>query len=304
MSVPDYQTLMLPLLRIYSDGAIHSLNEAIDTLAREFKLTDDDLRVLLPSGRQTTFRNRVGWARTYMSKAGLLVTAKRGHFSITKSGLAVLAENPARIDARFLRQFPSFVQFQESKHESDSSATGPLPLSETKESPEEQIESAHSQLTHALASELLTRIQAGAPDFFERLVVELLLKMGYGGSRQDAGRAIGRSGDGGIDGIINEDRLGLDSIYLQAKRWENPVGRPEIQKFAGALAEHRAKKGVFITTSAFTKEARASADKHDARIVLIDGEKLATLMIDHGLGVTLEATYEVKRIDSDYFAEE
>lgn len=304
MPVPDYQTLMLPLLRIYSDGAIHSLNEAIDTLAREFKLTDDDLRILLPSGRQTTFRNRVGWARTYMSKAGLLATAKRGHFSITKSGLAVLAENPARIDARFLRQFPSFVQFQESKHESDSSATVSLPLSETKESPEEQIESAHSQLTHALASELLTRIQTGAPDFFERLVVELLLKMGYGGSRQDAGRAIGRSGDGGIDGIINEDRLGLDSIYLQAKRWENPVGRPEIQKFAGALAEHRAKKGVFITTSAFTKEARASADKHDARIVLIDGEKLATLMIDHGLGVTLEATYEVKRIDSDYFAEE
>lgn len=304
MPVPDYQTVMLPLLRIYSDGAIHSLNEAIATLAREFKLTDDDLRVLLPSGRQTTFRNRVGWARTYMSKAGLFASAKRGHFSITKAGLAVLAENPARIDARFLRQFPSFVQFQESKHENDSSATVPLPLSETKESPEEQIESAHAQLTHALASELLTRIQTSAPDFFERLVVELLLKMGYGGSRQDAGRAIGRSGDGGIDGIINEDRLGLDSIYLQAKRWENPVGRPEIQKFAGALAEHRAKKGVFITTSAFTKEARASADKHDARIVLIDGEKLATLMIDHGLGVTLEATYEVKRIDSDYFAEE
>lgn len=304
MPVPDYQTLMLPLLRIYSDGTIHSLNEAIDILAREFKLTDDDLRVLLPSGRQTTFRNRVGWARTYMSKAGLLATAKRGHFSITKSGLAVLAENPARIDARFLRQFPSFVQFQESKHESDSSTTVPLPLSETKESPEEQIESAHTQLTRALAGELLARIQSAAPDFFERLVVELLLKMGYGGSRQDAGRAIGRSGDGGIDGIINEDRLGLDSIYLQAKRWENPVGRPEIQKFAGALAEHRAKKGVFITTSAFTKEARLSADKHDARIVLIDGEKLATLMIDHGLGVTLEATYEVKRIDSDYFAEE
>lgn len=304
MPVPDYQTLMLPLLRIYSDGTIHSLNEAIDILAREFKLTNDDLRVLLPSGRQTTFRNRVGWARTYMSKAGLLATTKRGHFNITKSGLAVLAENPARIDARFLRQFPSFVQFQESKHESDSSTTVPLPLLETKESPEEQIESAHTQLTRALAGELLARIQTAAPDFFERLVVELLLKMGYGGSRQDAGRAIGRSGDGGIDGIINEDRLGLDSIYLQAKRWENPVGRPEIQKFAGALAEHRAKKGVFITTSAFTREARLSADKHDARIVLIDGEKLATLMIDHGLGVTLEATYEVKRIDSDYFAEE
>lgn len=295
---------MLPLLRLYADGLVHSLNESIDALAVEFKLTDEDLRTLLPSGRQTTFRNRVGWARTYMSKAGLLATAKRGHFRITQIGLKVLADNPTRIDARFLRQFPSFVQFQTTKHEDDTSAPTSLPLSETKESPEEQIESAHTQLTHALAGELLARILATAPDFFERLVVELLLKMGYGGSRQDAGRAIGRSGDGGIDGIINEDRLGLDSIYLQAKRWENPVGRPEIQKFAGALAEHRAKKGVFITTSSFTKEALASATKHDARIVLIDGEKLATLMIDHGLGVTLEATYEVKRIDSDYFAEE
>ena len=304
MPIPDYQTLMLPLLRFYSDKAIHSLNDAIDALAREFKLTDEDLRVLLPSGRQTTFRNRVGWARTYMSKAGLLAATKRGHSNITESGLAVLADKPTRIDSRFLRQFPSFVQFQEAKHENESSVTALLPLSETKESPEEQIESAHSQLTRALAGELLARIQTAAPDFFERLVVELLLKMGYGGSRQDAGRAIGRSGDGGIDGIINEDRLGLDSIYLQAKRWENPVGRPEIQKFAGALAEHRAKKGVFITTSSFTKEALVSATKHDARIVLIDGEKLATLMIDHGLGVTLEATYEVKRIDSDYFAEE
>ncbi len=175
---------------------------------------------------------------------------------------------------------------------------------ESKDSPEERIESAHAELKRALASELLTRIHAAPPEFFERLVVELMLKMGYGGSRQDAGKAIGRSGDGGIDGIINEDRLGLDSIYLQAKRWEGSVGRPEIQKFAGALAEHRAKKGVFITTSTFSKEALASATKHDARIVLIDGEKLATLMIDHGLGVTLEASYDVKRIDSDYFAEE
>jgi len=304
MPIPDYQTLMLPLLRFFSDGAIHPINEAVDTLAREFNLMEEDLRVLLPSGRQTTFRNRVAWARTYMAKAGLLASAKRGHFSITQSGQDVLAGNPARIDARFLRQFPSFVQFQTSKHEDDSASAAALPLAETKESPEEQIETAHTTLTRALASELLARIQVAAPDFFERLVVELLLKMDYGGSRQDAGRAIGRTGDGGIDGIINEDRLGLDSIYLQAKRWENPVGRPEIQKFAGALAEHRAKKGVFITTSSFTKEALASATKHDARIVLVDGEKLATLMIDHGLGVTLEATYEVKRIDSDYFAEE
>ncbi len=304
MPIPDYQTLMLPLLKTYADGAVHSLNDANFTLSKEFNLTDEELRVLLPSGRQTTFRNRVGWARTYLSKAGLLATEKRGHFSITETGRKVLAQKLPRIDARFLLQFPSFVAFKETKSENESTEAARLSLLETKESPEEQIESAHTQLKQALAGELLTRIQSAAPDFFERLVVELLLKMGYGGSRQDAGRAIGRSGDGGIDGIINEDRLGLDSIYLQAKRWENPVGRPEIQKFAGALAEHRAKKGVFITTSSFTKEALASATKHDARIVLIDGERLATLMIDYGLGVTLEATYEVKRIDSDYFAEE
>lgn len=295
---------MLPLLRRYADGATHSISEATDVLAKEFKLTDDELRQLIPSGRQPLFYNRVAWARTYISKAGLLSTSKRGHFCITPTGLQVLKDKPDRIDARFLRQFPSFMEFKENKHDDDNSTAAAAPLAETKESPEEQIESAHTQLKRALATELLSRIGLAAPVFFERLVVELLLKMGYGGSRQDAGRAIGRSGDGGIDGIINEDRLGLDSIYLQAKRWENPVGRPEIQKFAGALAEHRAKKGVFITTSSFTKEALASVNKHDARIVLIDGEKLATLMIDHGLGVTLEASYEVKRIDSDYFSEE
>ena len=304
MPIPDYQTLMLPLLRFYSDGEIHSFKEAESSLAWEFKLTETELSQLIPSGRQSLFYNRAAWARTYISKAGLLSTAKRGYFSITPVGLKVLAGKPDRIDARFLRQFPSFIEFKENRHDEDSSSGPALPLAETKESPEEQIESAHAQLKRALAAELISRIRLAAPIFFERLVVELLLKMGYGGSRQDAGRAIGRSGDGGIDGIINEDRLGLDSIYLQAKRWENPVGRPEIQKFAGALAEHRAKKGVFITTSSFTKEALASATKHDARIVLIDGEKLATLMIDHGLGVTLEASYEIKRIDSDYFAEE
>jgi restriction system protein len=295
---------MLPLLRCHSDGTVHTFNEDVNSLAREFNLTDAELRQLLPSGQQPTFRNRVGWARTYLSKAGLLATVKRGHFSITESGRKVLAEKPTRIDVRFLRQFPSFVEFQETKHDGDSSTVTATPVAETKESPEELIESVHAQLKRTLAAELISRIQAAAPEFFERLVVELLLKMGYGGSRQDAGRAIGRSGDGGIDGIIDEDRLGLDSIYLQAKRWDTPVGRPEIQKFAGALAEHRARKGVFITTSTFTKEALASATKHDARIVLIDGEKLATLMIDHGLGVTTVASYDVKRIDSDYFSEE
>jgi restriction system protein len=303
MAIPDFQTLMLPLLRSYADGAVHSINDVVESLAGEFKLTEEEIRHLLPSGRQATFRNRVAWARTYLSKAGLLSSPRRAHFKITSDGQSVLAAKPARIDIGYLNTFPEFVKFRTTRHEGMPSTTPSAPT-EQRENPEEQIESIHAQLKRDLAAELLNRIAAAPPDFFERLVVELLLKMGYGGSRQDAGRAIGRSGDGGIDGIINEDRLGLDSIYLQAKRWENPVGRPEIQKFAGALAEHRAKKGVFITTSSFTKEALASATKHDARIVLIDGEKLATLMIDHGLGVSLAASYEVKRIDSDYFAEE
>ena len=301
MPVPDYQTLMLPLLRFYSDGEVHSLNEAIEALAQEFKLSEEELREMLPSGRQTTFRNRVGWAKTYMFKAGLFESPKRGYFKITDAGKKLLAEKPARVDARVLRRYPSFVEFQGMRHEQEQET--PMTLALSQESPEELIETAHAQLKRALASDLITRIKAAPPDFFERLVVELLVKMGYGGSRQDAGKAVGRSGDGGIDGIIREDRLGLDSIYIQAKRWENTIGRPDIQKFAGALAEHRAKKGVFITTSTFSKEAESSAHKHDAKIVLMDGEKLANLMIDHGLGVTLEASYDIKRIDSDYFAE-
>lgn len=295
---------MLPLLRVFADGAVHSLHEAAGILAQEFNLTEDELRQLLPSGRQATFLNRVGWARTYMTKAGLLSAAKRGHSQITPVGKKVLSENHARIDVRFLRQFSSFMDFQSRRHENntpkENNAAGAI---DAIESPEEQIEAAHAQLKRELAADLLARVLSATPEFFERLVVELLLKMGYGGSLQDAGRAIGRSGDGGIDGIINEDRLGLDSIYLQAKRWENPVGRPEIQKFAGALAELRAKKGVFITTSSFTKEAVNSATKHDSRIVLIDGERLASLMIDHRLGVTLQASYDVNRIDSDYFSD-
>lgn len=304
MPIPNYQPFMLPLLRFYSDGAVHAPIEASDSLVRDLKLTENEVRELLPSGRQTKLRNRIGWAKWSLNKAGLLARVERGHFKITEAGKNVLSENPERIDVQYLRRFPSFAASLDTEPTHGSNAVTPTVFAEFTASPEELIESAHVQLKRALADEILARIRAAAPDFFERLVVELLLKMGYGGSRQDAGRAIGRSGDGGIDGIINEDRLGLDSIYLQAKRWDSPVGRPEIQKFAGALAEHRARKGVFITTSTFTKEALASATKHDARIVLIDGEKLATLMIDHGLGVTLEASYEVKRIDSDYFAEE
>ena len=304
MALPDFQSLLLPLLRSYADGETRSIASVSDSLGREFMLTEDELRQLLPSGRQSTFRNRIAWARTYLSKAGLLASPKRAHFHITEAGLKTLAAQPTRIDINYLNAFPEFLNFRTRKHADSPADLAATAAESARENPEELIESLHDQLKRALADDLLARISTAAPDFFERLVVELLLKRGYGGSRHDAGRAIGRSGDGGLDVIIKEDRLGLDSIYLQAKRWENPVGRPEIQKFAGALAEHRAKKGVFITTSSFTKEALASATKHDARIVLIDGEKLATLMIDHGLGVTLAASYDVKRVDSDYFVDE
>lgn len=222
MPIPDYQTLMLPLMQHVADGQIHGFADVADALAQKFHLTESELRQLLPSGRYPTFRSRVGWARTYLAKAGLLAAPKRGQFKITPAGKTALAEKPPRIDGKFLRRYPSFVAFQSLKHDENPNSTTAA-LTESKESPEELIESAHAELKRALAVDLLSKIRVAAPVFFEKLVVELLLKMGYGGSRQDAGRAIGRSGDGGIDGIINEDRLGLDSIYLQAKRWENPV---------------------------------------------------------------------------------
>jgi restriction system protein len=303
MPIPDYQSCMLPLLQFAANGKERSAHEAIESLAAHFNLTDADLAELLPSGTQSVFANRVGWARTYMKKAGLLEYPKRGQFKITQRGLDVLDQKPERISAAFLRQFPEFQEFQSLSRNPQESVTE-IALDES-QTPEEQIEAAYSQIRSALASELLAKVKAASPAFFERLVVDLLVKMGYGGSRSDAGRAIGKSGDGGIDGIINEDRLGLDVVYIQAKRWsDNSVTRPEIQKFVGALTGHRARKGVFITTSTFTKEAEAFAANNEFKIILINGQTLTELMMDYGVGVTRQAVYELKRIDSDYFTEE
>jgi restriction system protein len=301
MTVPDYQSIMLPLLELASDGNEHSLRSAYDDLATTFGLTDDERNELLPSGRQSTFENRVGWARTYLKKAGLLSSPKRGHFKITSVGLDVLKSNPRGINVAFLRQYPEFVEFQTggNKHESGISEVS----ADDDVTPEEAMETSYLKLRDELASELLETILGCSASFFERLVVDLLVKMGYGGTRKDAGMAIGRSGDGGIDGIINEDRLGLDVVYIQAKRWENSVSRPEIQKFAGALMGQQAKKGVFITTAAFSKAAEEYVSKIDSRIILIDGEMLAQLMIDYDLGVSPVATYALKRVDLDYFNE-
>lgn len=303
MAIPDYQTLMLPLLKLTGDRKEYSLVQTIDKLADQFKLTAEERRELLPSGQQAIFLNRVGWARTYLKKSGLLETTRRGFFRITDRGMQVLKQHPPRIDAKFLEQFEEFRAFREAGR--DKSATPRKePEKSVAETPEESLESAYQTLRDNLANELIQQIKQSPPSLFEKIVVELLVRMGYGGSRKDAGQAIGKTGDEGIDGIIKEDRLGLDIIYLQAKRWENTVSRPEIQKFAGALQGQRARKGIFITTSNFSRDALEYVSKIDTKIILIDGEQLAQFMIDSNIGVNSLATYEVKKIDSDYFMEE
>jgi len=301
MAIPDYQSLMLPTLRHYSDGQEHSSRDAVEALAKVLKLSAEDRKEMLPSGQQEVFDNRIGWARTYMKKAGLLDSPRRGYNKITKRGLDVLKTNPERIDIKFLKQYKEFQTFQSLRHSIDD-AEQEQEMSE--KTPEELLESAYQRIRADLATDILQRMKSCSPKFFERLVVEVIVKMGYGGNRFDAGRAIGRSGDGGIDGIIKEDKLGLDTIYIQAKRWENTVGRPEVQKFVGALTGQRAKKGLFIITSNFTEEAHIYVSGIDPKIVLIDGETLAQHMIDHGVGVSIVGIFELKRIDSDYFTEE
>jgi len=291
---------MLPLLRHLGDGKEHSLSESVDAVSNDFKLTPEERLELLPSGTSTIIGNRVGWARTYMKKAGLLDSPKRGVIRITERGMEVLKSKPARVDVKFLDQYPEFIEFRTVRH--GEAVVRDVPA--TAATPEEALEEAYDRLRRGLESELLQRVMGASPAFFERVVIDLLVKMGYGGSFRDAGQAIGKSGDGGIDGIIKEDRLGLDVIYVQAKRWEGSVGRPEIQKFAGALQGHRARKGVFITTSAFSKDAYEYVERIDSKIVLIDGATLTQFMVDSGVGVSLETSYEVKRVDSDYFSEE
>jgi restriction system protein len=267
MPIPDYQTLMLPLLRYFGDGQEHSLNEAVEAISAEYNLTPEERLQLLPSGTSTYIGNRVGWARTYMKKAGLLESPKRGVVRITDRGKEVLRNKPTRIDVKFLDQFPEFIEFRTARTV-DETTVVPEASATAATTPEEALEDAYDRLRGTLESELLQRVMTSSPAFFERLVIDLLVRMGYGGSFRDAGQAIGRSGDGGIDGIIKEDRLGLDVIYVQAKRWEGSVGRPEIQKFAGALQGNRARKGVFITTSSFSRDAQEFVERIDSKIGL------------------------------------
>jgi restriction system protein len=309
---------MLPLLEIATDGNEHSMRDAREQLARRFKLSEAEQTALLPSG-QLVFPNRVGWARTHLGKAEALDTPRRGFFRITDRGKEILLQKPNEITVKFLKQFPEFISnwavtepqgdaqtARTMRNETAPNASSNYVnlIAEDKQTPEEMLEDSYQRLRHQTTAELLHRVKKSSPGFFERLVVDLLIKMGYGGSLKEAGSAIGRSGDEGIDGIIKEDRLGLDLIYLQAKKWEGTVGRPEIQKFVGALHGKRAKKGVFLTTGSFSSEAIEYIGNIDPKVVLIDGRQLAEFMIDFGLGVTEISNYQVKRIDSDYFGEE
>lgn len=301
MAIPKYDQLLLPLLQFVQDGEEHALKDAVQSIENQFNLTDEERSQLLPSGHQRTIVNRAGWARTHLMKAEMIEYPRRGFMQLTKRGKEVLLKNPTTLTTEDLGKFP---EYEINWHPNDSDSTLPSQSLAQELTPEERIDEAFGELKSDLISNLLEQISSLSPAFFERLVVDVLLNMGYGSSHADAGKAIGKSGDGGIDGIINEDKLGLDVIYIQAKRWEGVVGRPEIQKFMGALAGNRARKGVFITTSSFTKEAHEYSKSLDAKIVLVDGKQLAKLMIDYNVGVSKQEEYVIKKIDADYFTEE
>jgi restriction system protein len=296
---------MLPLLEGIADGKEHDLRELRGPIAQKFGLTEGDLTELLPSGKQSVYLNRLGWAKTYLLKAGVIESPARSRVRLTKRGLDVLAKKPAAITKQFLRQFPEFLAFENSAPAAGE-ASQVIPAAEAahEDDPRARFEAAYRQLRTALEDDLLAQVKQVTPSRFEQIVIDVLVAMGYGGSVRDAGQALGKSGDGGIDGVIKEDHLGLDVIYVQAKRWtDGQVGRPDVQQFAGSLQGHRARKGVFITTSTFAQTARDFVKHIDSKIALVDGKALARLMVDHGVGVSVEETVALKRIDSDYFDE-
>ncbi|MFT7821494.1 restriction endonuclease [Bacillus siamensis] len=303
LTIPGYQEFMYPFLKILSDEKEHRLQELYVKLAKELNLSEEDAEKLLPSGNQKVLHNRIGWVRTYLSKAGLIEIVRRGVFQITSEGLEIINDpSVVNIDNRFLMKYKSFQRFKQTGKDSNQQESEPSITLETR-TPNEIIEQNYNAVKNEIKEELLNQIYKCSPAFFEKLVVELLVALGYGGSLTDAGTAIGRSGDGGIDGVIKEDILGLDMIYLQAKRWKDSVSRPEIQKFAGSLDGKKAKKGVFITTSVFTDGAKEYVKVIDKKIILIDGERLTDLMFNYNVGVSLENTFVIKRVDLDYFEE-
>jgi len=301
MPVPGFQEMTLPLLRVCANGEEWSMAAVRGPIAEHFGLTEEDRKELLPSGTQPRFNNRVAWAKVYLERAGLLQKTRRGHFKISPAGEGVVQNPPTVIDIAFLSQFDGFDDFRSrSPEQPDAAVTVPAGA----ETPEEQLQSAHQRLCDELADRLLDQIGEMSPEFFEKLVLDLMLAMGYGGSREESGSLTQSGADEGIDGIINEDQLGLETIYLQAKRWQNTVGRPEIHKFVGALHGRRARKGVFLTTSTFSRDAIEYASQIDTKVVLIDGQHLAQLMIKHDVGCSPSQTFVVKKMDSDYFTDE
>ncbi|RUM12222.1 restriction endonuclease [Rhizobium phaseoli] len=311
MTIPDYQSPMLPVLRLAAEGETRA-PEAADKIAHQLGLSDAERQEMLPSGRQRVLHNRIHWAKSYMSKAGLIDTPARGRFVASEAGRKLLETNPATINVETLKAYPAFMEFYAASNAGPVSldeapaGVGPKIEGTTSATPEEQIDAAQAVLHQALKTDLLQRILAQSPTFFERAIVDLLVAMGYGGSHEDAARRLGKTGDGGIDGVIDEDRLGLDRIYVQAKRYAPHigVGRPEVQAFVGSLVGFGALKGVFVTTSSFSTPAMDFVRHLPQRIVLIDGDRLADLMIEHGVGVRVARTVEVKRLDEDFFIEE
>ena len=307
MPVPGFESFMLPLLRALEDCADHPVSEVRERIAREMALTEEDRAELLPSGKQAIFDNRLGWAKTYVEKAGLLTTVKRGVYRITDGGRRLLAQKPEAVNKQVLLKFEMFRTFVQQRQDGQSMVNDDtVTVTDLSATPEETLEKSYQAIRKKVEADLLDAMKQASPQFFERLVVELLVKMGYGGTLEDAGRAlaVGRSHDGGIDGIIKEDHLGLDAIYVQAKRWQATVGRPEVQAFAGSLEGERARKGIFLTTSTFSKEARDYVKRIERKIVLVDGPQLAGYMFDFGIGVNPVSSFEIKRVDGDYFSEE
>jgi restriction system protein len=300
MPIPDFQTLMLPYLQFMGDGKPHNTAEAEDYLAGIFKVTDIQRQELIPSSRAYRFRNRIAWAIAHFKQAKLIEPISRGIYNITDRGSQVLATGPSRVDLKLLKQFPEYQAWRKKPSVAEEVSREEHSI----QTPQEIIDSSFQSIDSALADELLEKIRSSTPAFFEQLVLDLLVVMGYGGSRAEASTRVGRSGDGGIDGIIKEDKLGLDAIYIQAKRWEATVGPATVREFAGSLDGVRARKGVLITTSSFSKDAVDYVTRIDKKIVLIDGEELARLMIEHNVGVAEFQRYVIKRVDLDYFSEE
>ncbi|HBI41272.1 MAG TPA: restriction endonuclease [Planctomycetales bacterium] len=303
MAIPDFQSVMLPILEALQDGQERKMREVTETLAVRLKLTDEERQELLPSGQQTVFSNRVAWAKSHLKNAGLIENPVRGKVSIAEAGRKVLLQKPATVNCKFLKQFSTYLKFIGHTTDQDNEGEAGTVI-ESSQTPLELLDASFNTLQKATAQDLMAKLKTCSPGFFEQVVVRLLRAMGYGGVTGDAS-VTGKSGDGGIDGIIKEDKLGLDVVCIQAKRWDGSVGRPVIQGFVGSMDYIRAKKGVILTTSQFTKDALDFVDRIEGKkVVLIDGPKLADLMIEHNVGVKLTKLYELKEVSNDFFDED